>query len=192
MDDDIQKLQEEWVSRELRVQQQDEMIQALRDKIVQRGASFSPPNSVDMRSPSSAISPDSDQHTRSVSQVTSICPPSPSVPPSPSIRLLMEMHQQLDQELQDCNEGSPANIPGKLNLSESTSEDLDPEDRFSPTELKKSMLMVDALMNDTNEQNIVQMRKALEDLKALNLEKDMQLAERDAQIEYFTEEIIFY
>ena len=186
---DIQRLQGEWTSRELRMQHQDEMIQTLRDKIVQRSSSSASPKSVGMRNPSNTSTPISDQNTPSALQVSSICPPSPSVPPSPSIRLLMEMHQQLDEELQDCNEGLPVNLMEKLNLSDSKSEDLSPEDRFSPAELKKSMLAVDALMNNTGRGNMVELEDTIKNLKAANLEKDMQLAEKDAQIESFTEEI---
>ncbi len=200
LDSDIHGLQVEWISREKKLKEQNDLLEMLKRKLDQRvfsSKSISPAiTPVGASSPMVVTHPGRiggsadrlDQDETTSKQLSPIAPPSPSVPPSPSIRLLMEMHEQLDQELLEGND-TPPNISGRLNLSNVKSEEFDRDRNFSPSELNSSMQIVDASFSEMTNKTMIDLRQTIKNLEASNVERDMQIAERDAQIEYFTEEI---
>ena len=189
LDADIQRLEEKWISREMRVSQQDELIQALKNKIDQRSTRSSPIDSMGANSPLSPYSLKGDQHTPQTAQPSLIYPPSPSVPPSPSIKLLMEIHQQLDLELQDCCHTSPTLFQRNTDFSDSNVDNSDIDERFSPLDSRKNVSIIEASKHGETDRYMAELLGTIENLKASNLEKDILIAERDAQIEEFTSEI---
>ena len=196
LETEFDRLQHVWVDKEQTFAVQ---IKSLKEKLATKGMNGSPLTAtIGATGPLKVLNPSFVGLDKSLqSKITDspdhqhpLSPPSPSVPQSPALRLLMEMHEQLDEELRAAT--SPTSPSRRLNLVDRSEDDIDCRSEVSITELNDSLCNFDASFNaeiTRKDLRIAELTTTVEEMEAALVEREIQCAQQKAIVSELNDEL---